>query len=131
MAYRVIEAQKATYTIKRMCELLEVSRSAFYQWRADLDAQVAASHTGSDGVYGTPRILAELRTAGETMSRVKRWRPRCAAKDWQGSARGPSRRPPRWSTSMGRAPRSSPAGWAPSSGIPARPGDEGHHPSSY
>ena len=68
MAYRVIEAQKATYTIKRMCELLEVSRSAFYQWRADLDAQVAASHTGSDGVYGTPRILAELRTAGETMS---------------------------------------------------------------
>ena len=29
----MIEAEKAIYTIKRMCELLEVSRSGFYQWR--------------------------------------------------------------------------------------------------
>jgi hypothetical protein len=29
----VIEAEKATYTIKRMCELLEVSRSGYYKWR--------------------------------------------------------------------------------------------------
>jgi hypothetical protein len=28
----VIEAEKATYSIKRMCELLEVSRSGFYKW---------------------------------------------------------------------------------------------------
>ena len=53
----MIEAQKATYTVKRMCELLEVSRSGFYKWRvrrdrgptpsqrrrAELDAKVAAS----------------------------------------------------------------------------------------
>ena len=71
----MIEAQKATYTVKRMCELLEVSRSGFYKWRvrrdrgptpsqrrrAELDAKVAASHAGSDGVYGAPRILADLR----------------------------------------------------------------------
>jgi hypothetical protein len=57
-AYRVIDAEEATYTIKRMCALLEVSRSGFYQWRASrdrgptpsqqrravLDAKVAASH---------------------------------------------------------------------------------------
>jgi putative transposase len=79
----VIEAEKASYPIKRMCELLEVSRSGYYQWRArrrrgpspsqrrraDLDAQVAASHTASDGVYGTPRILADLRAGGERVSR--------------------------------------------------------------
>ena len=79
----MIEAEKATFTVKRMCELLEVSRSGFYRWRArrdrgptpsqqrraDLDAQVAASHTGSDGVYGAPRILADLRAAGQKVSR--------------------------------------------------------------
>jgi transposase InsO family protein len=83
VAYRVIEAQKAIYTVKRMCELLEVSRSGFYQWRktrdggpspaqqrrAELDAKVAAFHKASDGVYGAPRILADLRDDGETVSR--------------------------------------------------------------
>jgi putative transposase len=79
----VIEAEKATYGIKQMCELLEVSRSGFYKWRktrdagpspaqqrrAELDAKVAAFHKASDGVYGAPRILADLRADGETVSR--------------------------------------------------------------
>ena len=79
----MIEAEKATYTIKRMCGLLGVSRSGFYQWRASrgrgptpsqqrraaLDAQVAASHGGSDGVYGAPRVLADLRAGGARVSR--------------------------------------------------------------
>lgn len=66
-----------------MCELLEVSRSGFYKWRktqaagpspaqqrrAELDAKVAAFHKASDGVYGAPRILADLREDGETVSR--------------------------------------------------------------
>jgi transposase InsO family protein len=78
----VIEAEKATYPIKRMCALLEVSRSGFYKWRAshdagptpvqrrrvELDAKVAKFHTESDGVYGAPRILADLRDDGETVS---------------------------------------------------------------
>jgi putative transposase len=79
----VIEAEKASYPIKRMCELLEVSRSGFYKWRttrkggpspaqrrrAAWDAKVAAYHAASDGVYGAPRILADLRDGGETVSR--------------------------------------------------------------
>jgi putative transposase len=79
----VIEAQKATYTVSRMCALLEVSRSGFYKWRksrnggpspsrqrrAELDAKVADFHQASDGVYGAPRILADLRCAGERVSR--------------------------------------------------------------
>lgn len=79
----MIEAEKASYTVKRMCELLEVSRSGFYKWRktreagpspaaqrrAELDTKVAAFHQASDGVYGAPRILADLRADGETVSR--------------------------------------------------------------
>src|SRR6478672_12594151 len=57
-----------------MCDLLEVSRSGFYKWRvrrrrAELDAQVAASHAASDGVYGAPRVLADLRADGRRVSR--------------------------------------------------------------
>lgn len=79
----MIEAEKAGYTVQRMCELLEVSRSGFYKWRksrqvgptpaqqrrADLDTKVAAFHRASDGVYGAPRILADLRADGERVSR--------------------------------------------------------------
>jgi len=79
----VIEAEKAIYTVSRMCGLLEVSRSGFYKWRrsrdggpsparrrrAELDAQVADFHKASDGVYGAPRILADLRAAGQRVSR--------------------------------------------------------------
>ena len=79
----MIEAEKATYPVKRMCDLLEVSRSGFYKWRtsragrpspaqrrrADLDARVADFHRASDGVYGAPRILADLRAEGERVSR--------------------------------------------------------------
>jgi transposase InsO family protein len=79
----VIEAEKASYPIKRMCELLEVSRSGFYKWRksrdagptsaqrrrAELDAKVAAFHRASDGVYGAPRIQADLRDDGHNVSR--------------------------------------------------------------
>lgn len=79
----MIEAEKANYTVVRMCELLEVSRSGFYKWRAGrdrgpspsqqrraaLDAKVAAFHASSDGVYGAPRILADLRDDGERVSR--------------------------------------------------------------
>ena len=80
----MIEAEKATYTVKRMCELLEVSRSGFYKWRKSRDGgpqsgPAASSRAGrqgrrrsieaSDGVYGAPRILADLREDGERVSR--------------------------------------------------------------
>ena len=66
-----------------MISLLDVSRSGYYKWaaaqaagptpsairRVTLDAKVAAFHKASDDVYGTPRILADLREDGETVSR--------------------------------------------------------------
>ena len=57
------------------CRALEVSQSWFYKWRerpptprqqrrADLDAAVKASFEGSEGDYGSPRVLADLREWG-------------------------------------------------------------------
>jgi putative transposase len=81
--YRIIEAEKANFTIVRMTGLLEVSRSGFYKWRLTqqteptptqqrrdaIDAKVKEFHAASDQVYGSPRILADLREEGEVISR--------------------------------------------------------------
>jgi len=70
-------------TIEDMCELMGVSRSGYYDWVArqgagpgvreqrllDLAQKVLAAHEESDGVYGSPRITADLREAGEVVSR--------------------------------------------------------------
>ena len=78
----MIEAQKATYDIVRMCELLGVSRSGYYKWaarqvagptdrqqrRERLRIKIHQFHTDSDGVNGAPRITADLRADGEIVS---------------------------------------------------------------
>ena len=82
-----MDAEKATYSvIARMARLLEVSRSSYYDWarrqaagpspaqqrRADLTAKIIHFHADSDQVYGSPRILADLRETGERC-RARRW----------------------------------------------------------
>jgi putative transposase len=77
--YRLITAEKANFEVTMMCRLLEVARSAYYAWvgrppsaravRAGaLAVRIAALHEDSDGVYGAPRILADLRAEGEVVS---------------------------------------------------------------
>lgn len=75
-------AEKASFEISRMARLLGVSRSGFYDWqarmaagpsaaqqrRSELTAQITALHRASDGVYGSPRITADLREAGHRIS---------------------------------------------------------------
>jgi transposase InsO family protein len=77
-----MEAEKATFEIARMARLLKVSRSGYYDWvrrqaagpspaeqrRADLTAKIIHHHGESDRTYGSPRILADLREAGEKVS---------------------------------------------------------------
>lgn len=79
----MIEAEKANFNIVRMCELLEVSRSGYYDWlertagppgpaeerRERLTAAVVQEHVDSDGVYGAPRITARLRHKGDLVTR--------------------------------------------------------------
>lgn len=74
--YPFIEAEKrAGHHVKRACELLKVSRTAFYARRtgspgpravrdAELTAQIADVHTKSRGTYGAPRVHAVLRRDG-------------------------------------------------------------------
>lgn len=66
-----------------MCELLEVSRSGYYQWvdrqaagpsararrHEDLLGKIRQFHTDSNGVNGAPRITADLREDGEVVSK--------------------------------------------------------------
>ena len=72
--YRLMAAEKATYEIARMARLLGVSRSGFYDWQARqadpsprqqrhaaLLDKIKRFHVASDEVYGSPRILADLR----------------------------------------------------------------------
>ncbi len=73
-------AEKNNFTITRMVRLLEVSRSGYYAWRGrepsarairreGIEQKVVWFHGDSDEVYGSPRILADLRADGETISR--------------------------------------------------------------
>jgi putative transposase len=74
-AYRLIAAEKAPgVSVSRACELLGVSRSGYRKWqtrppsdRALADAwlleKIKEIHAGNRGVYGAPRVHAELRLA--------------------------------------------------------------------
>ncbi len=75
-AHPFIEAEKvAGHSVKRCCELLEVSRAAFYgrldstpsakeQSDAELVEKIEAIHTESKGTYGSPRVHKALRKQG-------------------------------------------------------------------
>src|SRR5664279_3013213 len=81
-AYRVMDTEKATHEITRMASLLGVSRSGYYAWtqregagpslarqrRERLTAKITKFHADSDHVYGSPRILADLREDGQKVS---------------------------------------------------------------
>ncbi len=81
--YPFIEAEKSRQrNVKRACELLKVSRSAYYAARdgrpseraaqdAGLAAQVKAVHEESKGRYGSPRVHAQLRAQGRRHSRKR------------------------------------------------------------
>ncbi|HEX2401329.1 MAG TPA: IS3 family transposase [Mycobacterium sp.] len=76
-----IEAEEvAGHSVKRCCELFEVSRAAYYQRRCDapsarqlsdagLSEQIAEIHADSGGTYGSPRLTAELRHRGVAVGR--------------------------------------------------------------
>jgi putative transposase len=75
-------AECANFEVTRMARLLEVSSSGYYRWRAardrpplpsevrraDLDAQVIASHKALGGTYGSPRVTSDLHEAGLAVS---------------------------------------------------------------
>jgi transposase InsO family protein len=81
--YPFIEAEKSQGSnVKRACELLKVSRAAYYAARgsrlsgreqddAELAARIEAVHEDSRGRYGAPRVHAQLRADGRRHSRKR------------------------------------------------------------
>lgn len=70
--YRIISAERASFPVSVMCEVLGVSRPGFHQWehrvpsdRALSDAwlteKITDIHERARGVYGSRRVQAELR----------------------------------------------------------------------
>jgi transposase InsO family protein len=85
--FQFVADHQRRFGVKRLCRMLQVSRSGFYRWlagasaravRARADAElaerIARIHQESDGTYGAPRVTAELRDAGERVNhkRVER-----------------------------------------------------------
>jgi len=77
-----VRDHQARFPVATMCRVLGLSRSGCYAWcerglsaRAVRDvyltAQITASHAQSDGTYGAPRILADLKEDGERVSRKR------------------------------------------------------------
>lgn len=68
------------YPVKSLCEVLVVSRSGYYQWRAapnsvrarqeaQMQERIAQIHRASRGTYGSPRVAAVLRKQGDSIGR--------------------------------------------------------------
>jgi transposase InsO family protein len=80
--YPFIEAEQAErHSVMRACELLEVSRAAFYQRAAgpsrrdvadeELFESIKHAHEESGGTYGSPRVHRALRDAGQCCGRKR------------------------------------------------------------
>ncbi len=80
--YRLIEAKKANYPVSVLCRVLKVSRSGYYDWRdrspsrrdgenSALTEKIREVHERSRGIYGYPRVHAELRALGVRCSRKR------------------------------------------------------------
>ena len=70
--YRIISAERASFPVSVMCDVLGVSRSGFHGWErrapsdralsdAWLTSRIKEIHEQARGVYGSRRVQAELR----------------------------------------------------------------------
>ena len=82
MRYACIERRRDHYPIRLMCRLLGVAVSGYYAWRKRPEAarmqrnrelleKVKSIHEASKGVYGSPRVHAELIAEGIDVGRHK------------------------------------------------------------
>ena len=80
MKYACIERRRHHYPVRLMCRLLRVSASGYYAWRCrpesarsksdrDLREEIRRVHEESKGVYGSPRVHAELVAQGICVGR--------------------------------------------------------------
>lgn len=112
-AFRLIDAERASYSVAMLCRMLGVSKSGYYAWRSRppskrsrqngaLTEKIRQSHSRSRETYGYPRVHAELRSLGVVCGRRRVARLMRAA-GLRGCMRGKKRRTTR------RDPRAVPA----------------------
>ena len=82
MRFCLIEDHRDIWPVRVMCEALSVSPSGYYAWRSRLTSprkianrallvDIQRVHAQHQERYGAPRIHAELRAAGQTVSRKR------------------------------------------------------------
>ena len=82
MRFGFIEGHRCMGPLKVICRAMQVSVSGFLAWRdrppgprrqrdSALAPKIAAFHAASRETYGSPRIHADLREAGESISRKR------------------------------------------------------------
>ena len=82
MKYACVDRRRDRYPVRMMCRLLRVSTSGYYAWRTRpessrtksdrrLMTEVRRAHQDSKGVYGSPRVHAELVANGIGVGRHK------------------------------------------------------------
>ena len=109
-----MSANQATYPVTMLCRVLGVSPSGYYAWRerppsdrserdAVLTRKILDFHEASHGVYGRPRIHADLEEDGERVGAKRVYRLMRAA-----GIQGVTRRRKIRTTKRGKAPRAIP-----------------------
>lgn len=82
MKYAYISRQRLFHSVSRLCQVLLVSRSGFYDWlkrqpsqrsqeNCALTEMIKSIYQDSRGTYGAPRIHAELKRQGSQVSRKR------------------------------------------------------------
>lgn len=80
--FRFVSDHAADYGVKRLCRVLHLSRSGYYDWKSrpvsehakrdeELGELIAEIHTRSRTTYGSPRIHAELRRLDQRCSKKR------------------------------------------------------------
>jgi len=80
--FQFVAENQATFEVKRLCQLVSVSRSSYYAWVAgapgrarraagdqDLAERIRAVHA-TDVTYGAPRVTAELNDGAPAGGRI-------------------------------------------------------------
>lgn len=86
MKHACLDEHPGSYDVAAMCRVLQVSRSGYYVWRRQQQAgtirahavrdeplrvAIRAAHRQSRQRYGAPRVLQDLRAAGERVSQKR------------------------------------------------------------
>ena len=80
-----VEAERAQFPVSLLCRVVGVTRQGYYAWKrrgpsdrelADIDlaVRIRRVHEQTEGIYGAPRIQAELSRSRRRPASASAWR---------------------------------------------------------